>query len=96
MSDVVEGAVKALNAKLAGETLDGSVKFVILDQGAVRIDENGATADDSDADCVIFASDDVFRALLDGELNPTTAFMSGKLRIEGDMGLAMKVGSLLS
>ncbi|TPE48323.1 SCP2 sterol-binding domain-containing protein [Amaricoccus solimangrovi] len=96
MSDVVEGAVKALNAKLGGAAPDGSVKFVILEEGAVRIDQNGASADDSEADCVITANDETFRALLGGELNPATAFMSGKLRIEGDMGLAMRLGALLA
>ena len=96
MSDVVAGAVKALNAKLAGATPDGSVKFVILDEGAVRIDQNGATADDSPADCVITASDETFRALLGGGLNPASAFMTGKLRVEGNMGVAMRLGALLA
>jgi putative sterol carrier protein len=96
MSDVVAGAVKALNAKLAGATPDGSVKFVIENEGAVRIDQNGATADDSPADCIITASDETFRALLGGGLNPTAAFMTGKLRVEGNMGLAMRLGALLA
>jgi putative sterol carrier protein len=38
----------------------------------------------------------VFKAILDGELNPTTAFMTGKLSVDGSMGLAMKLGSALS
>lgn len=96
MSDIVAGAVKALNARLAGATPDGSVKFVIRDEGAVRIDAGGVTADDSPADCVITADDAVFRALLGGKLNPATAFMTGKLRVEGDMALAMRLGALLA
>ena len=43
MSDIVEAAVKALNARLGGGGIDGSVKFVIEDEGAVRIDETGAS-----------------------------------------------------
>jgi putative sterol carrier protein len=31
-----------------------------------------------------------------GDLNPTSAFMSGKLKLDGDMGTAMKLGSALS
>ena len=42
------------------------------------------------------ADADTFRAILDGDLNPTAAFMSGKLAIDGDMGAAMKVGAALS
>ena len=95
MSDVVDTAVKALDAKLGGAAPDGSVKFLIKDEGAIRIDQTGVSADDSDADCVITASSETFQDLLDGRLNPTAAFMTGKLRIEGDMALAMRMGALL-
>lgn len=96
MSDLVEAAVKALNAKLDGAGIDGSVKFLIEDEGAVRIDAAGASADDAPADCTLAADADTFRDLLGGALNPTAAFMTGRLRVEGDMGLAMKLGSLLA
>ncbi len=39
---------------------------------------------------------DDFQQLLDGSLNPATAFMTGKVKIEGDMSLAMRLQSLLS
>ena len=55
MSDIVDAAVKALNDKLDGGGIDGSVKFVIEDEGSVRIDEDGARADDGDADCTMTA-----------------------------------------
>jgi len=97
MSEIVAGAVRALNAKLGGAGIDGSVRFVIEDEGAVRIDAGGATADDgSDADCTLTASAETFQGLLDGELDPTGAFMSGRLTVDGDMGLAMRLGSLLA
>ena len=44
MSEIVDAAVKALNARLGGDGLDGSVKFVIEDEGAVRIDASGRHA----------------------------------------------------
>ena len=96
MSEIIDAAVKALNAKLGGAGIDGSVKFVIEDEGSVRIDEGGAAADNgSEADCTLTASADTFQSLLDGDLDPTGAFMSGKLTVDGDMGLAMRLGSLL-
>jgi putative sterol carrier protein len=42
------------------------------------------------------ADTDTFRAILEGALNPTAAFMTGRLRIAGDMGAAMRLGSVLS
>lgn len=97
MSDAVAAAVTALNERLSGGGLDdGSIKFVIEEEGAIVIDEAGARADDAAADCTITASADTFRELLDGSLDPTAAFMGGRLTIDGDMGLAMRIGSLLS
>jgi putative sterol carrier protein len=95
MSEIVEAAVKALNQRLAAAELGGSVKFVIEDEGAVRIDGNGASADNGEADCTLTADAETFQSLLDGELDPTGAFMSGRLTVDGDMGLAMRLGSLL-
>ena len=96
MSEIVEAAVKSLNARLGGDGLDGSVTFVIEGEGALRIDAAGASADDgAAADCTVTADAETFQSLLDGDLDPTAAFMGGKLRVEGDMGLAMKLGSIL-
>jgi len=96
MSDILSGAVDALNAKLGGGGFDGSVRFEITDVGSVRIDADGASIDDADADCVLIAGRETFEDILAGQLDPTAAFMSGRLRVEGDMGLAMRLGSLLA
>lgn len=95
MSDVVANAVAALNEKLAGG-FDGTAKFVIEDEGALIVDENGARAGDDDADVTMTADAETFEAILGGELDPTSAFMSGKLAVDGDMGQAMKLGTALS
>lgn len=96
MSETITAAVNALNAKLDGEGIEGSVKFVIEEEGSLVIDENGARAADGDADCVMTASAETFRGILEGDVNPTAAFMSGALKVDGDMGLAMKLGSILA
>ncbi|MBR2575046.1 MAG: SCP2 sterol-binding domain-containing protein [Loktanella sp.] len=95
MSDVINEAVTQLNAKMGGAGFDGSAKFVIEDEGTIIIDQTGARAADDDADVTLTASADVFKAILDDELNPTTAFMTGKLSVDGDMGVAMKLTSVL-
>lgn len=96
MSETIDSAVAALNARMEGKSLDGTAKFVIEGEGAIMIDENGARAGDDEADVTMTADEDTFRAIMDGDLDPTAAFMSGKLSVDGDMGMAMKLGSVLS
>lgn len=95
MSDVISAAVEALGAKLT-DGFDGSVKFVIEGEGAIMVDGSGVHAGDEDADCTLTADADTFQSILSGDLNPTAAFMSGKLSVDGDMGAAMKLGSVLA
>lgn len=95
MSDVINAAVAALTEKL-GDGFDGSVKFDIAGEGTIMVDQNGVRAADEDAECTMSADADTFQSILEGDLNPTAAFMSGKLAVDGDMGTAMKLGSALS
>ncbi|MCO6382943.1 MAG: SCP2 sterol-binding domain-containing protein [Vannielia sp.] len=95
MSSVVEGAVAALNAKLGGG-FDGTAKFVIEDEGAIMVDSDGARAGDEEAEVTMSADAETFEAILSGDLNPTAAFMGGRLKVDGDMGMAMKLGGALS
>ncbi len=50
----------------------------------------------SNAKCTVAATDQDFLAIVNGKLNAQMAFMSGKLRIQGDMGLAMKLQQILT
>ena len=96
MSDVVAAAVEALNEKLGGNGFDGIAKFEIEGEGAIVIDEFGARASDDAADVTLSASADTFLDILAGNLDATSAFMTGRLKLDGDMGLAMRLGSVLS
>ncbi len=96
MSDVIDAAVTALNGKLGDGGFDGTAKFVIEDEGAIMLTNGGAAAGDDDAEVTMTADTDTFRAILDGDLDPTSAFMTGKLKIDGDMGAAMRLGSALA
>lgn len=94
---MIDQAVAALSEKLSGG-FDGSAKFVIDGEGAVIVDGAGvrAATDEDEADVTMTADADTFQDILSGELNPTAAFMSGKLKLDGDMGTAMKLGNALS
>jgi len=94
MSDVIAEAVKQLNEKMDGG-FDGTAKFTIEDEGSIIIDGDGARASDDEADVTMTATAETFKAILDGEENPTAAFMTGKLAVDGDMGMAMKLAGVL-
>lgn len=95
MSAVIDAAVEQLSAKVAGG-FDGVAKFVVEGEGAIMLDHSGVRAGDEEADVTMTASAEVFKAILNGDMNPTMAFMTGKLSVDGSMGLAMKLGSVLS
>lgn len=94
MSDIIEKAVEALSAKFSGG-FSATAKFVVLEEGSIIIDENGVRAGDDDAEVTLIADVDTFRGILEGDVNPTMAFMTGKLKIDGSMGLAMQLGAAL-
>jgi putative sterol carrier protein len=75
-----------------------SVKFA-TDQGVVHIDGNqtppAVSNEDKSADCTIKMDFADFADLIGGKLDGMTAFMTGKLKIEGDMGVAMKLQTIL-
>lgn len=94
MSDIITAAVAALSEKLTSG-FDGTAKFVIEDEGAIMMDSDGVRAADDEAEVTLTASADVFQSILSGDLNPTSAFMSGQLAVDGDMSAAMRLGSVL-
>lgn len=95
MSETIEAAVAALSEKIT-DGFDGAAKFVIQGEGSVMIDADGVRAGDGDADVTLSADAETFSALLEGELDPTSAYMSGSLAIDGDMGVAMRLGAILA
>ena len=62
---------------------------VSVKDGAVSVEEGA-----HDADCTLSASEETLIKIAKGEANPTTAYMTGKLKIKGDMGAAMKLQKL--
>ncbi|WP_039019553.1 SCP2 sterol-binding domain-containing protein [Halocynthiibacter namhaensis] len=94
MSDIITAAVAALSEKMTGG-FDGTAKFTLNGEGSIIIDADGVRAGDDDADVTLSADADVFQAILEGDQNPTTAFMTGKLSVDGDMGMAMKLASVI-
>ena len=89
-------ADRADASKTAGMTnsyvfdIEGAGQWTVsVDDGAVTVTEGTG-----DADATISASEETFAKIVAGEQNPTSAYMTGKLKIKGDMGAAMKLQKL--
>ena len=91
LHDIADRIQKELN----GTHFDGSLKFDCGDDGTIVLAENKASTMDQDTDCTIRLTQDNLVKLLTGKLNPMTGVMMGKLKISGDMSVAMKLGKLL-
>ena len=71
--------------------IDGAGTWTVnVADGKVAVSEG-----DSGGDCTISASEDTFERIVDGRQNPLTAYMTGKIKIEGDLGAAMKLKEIL-
>ena len=97
----VEKIIAEMGSRLgANSGLGGTLKFDFGEPGSVYIGGKAAPNTVSDgagksADCTITVSLETFEKMVKGELDGTSAFMQGKLRVAGDMGLAMKLGPVL-
>jgi putative sterol carrier protein len=70
--------------------IDGAGKWKVdVSDGKVSVTPGGG-----DADVVISTSEETFTKMVSGEQNPTSAYMTGKLKVKGDMGAAMKLQKL--
>ena len=101
MSDTVSEFFQGLPSRVdAAKTAGMNNSYVFDIEGAgtwtVRVADGKVTVDEGDTggDCTISTSVETFEKVLKGEQNPTAAYMSGKLKIKGDMGAAMKLQKL--
>ena len=71
--------------------IDGAGQWTVaVEDGRVSVTEGAAP----EVDCTITSSAENFERIVAGELNPTSAYMTGKLKVKGDMGAAMKLQKL--
>ena len=85
----------SLKDRVAEGYFDSVGKFDCGDDGVLVIDNQSVSTEDQDADCTIGVSLEDLQSIIAGELDPTGAFMQGKLKVDGDMSVAMKLGQVL-
>ncbi len=96
----LESMTELLRTRVGDESgLGARVKFDFGGDEMILVDAtsnpNTVSNEDAEADCTILISMKNFKKLVSGDLNPATAFMMRKIKVEGDMGIAMKLSSVL-
>lgn len=84
-----------LRPGLARNPLSDSLKFDCGEAGALTLDGTEARLSDEPSDCTIRISEGNLEKLLTGNLSPMTAFAMGKIKVSGDMSVALKLSQLL-
>jgi acyl-CoA dehydrogenase len=85
---------KASEIPSIGKTLRINLgdKIIYIDGSG---DTNDVTMEDKEADCMVTLTEETLQGLATGSINPMMAVMSGKVKIKGDISVAMKLQSLL-
>ncbi|HEY4191902.1 MAG TPA: SCP2 sterol-binding domain-containing protein [Mesorhizobium sp.] len=92
----VQDIAEQIRSRVESGGFDHSVKFDTGTDGVILIDGAAISTTDGPADCTIKLSLDDLESLIAGDLNPTMAFMTGKIKIEGDMTVAMALSQLIA
>jgi putative sterol carrier protein len=96
----LDECTQAIRTKVGADSgLAATLKFDCGADGTIYVDgqstPNSVSNDATDADCNIGITLENLSAMIQGSLEPTTAFMSGKLKVSGDMGVAMRLQRVL-
>jgi putative sterol carrier protein len=92
----LQETAERISAGLKGRSFSGSMKFDCGEDGVIVLADGAASTLNRDTDCVLTLSRENLGKLLTGKLNPMTGVMMGKLKVSGDLGVAMRLSKLLA
>ncbi|MGZ8369638.1 MAG: SCP2 sterol-binding domain-containing protein [Caulobacteraceae bacterium] len=92
----LEEMTQGLQKSVAGGGLDRTLTIDLKGEGFIHLNGDKVTNENLPADCTIIVTKDDLDSMVAGQLDPTMAFMTGKLKINGDMSVAMKLQPLLA
>ena len=94
----MENLVELIQKNAEGKDLSilgGTVKLVVDDQIVFVTPEGEVSSSDEEADCTMTIDSETMQSIMNGETSGQAAFMTGKLKVSGDMGIALKTQSFL-
>lgn len=91
----LEDIAARIRLGLERKPLDNSLSFDCGEQGMLRVEGNQVEQSSAPSDCTIRISQPNLAKLVQGQLNPMAGFAMGKIKVTGDMSVALKLGQLL-
>lgn len=95
MSAILTNAAAEISTRMNGTDFSDSLKIDVEGEGSLIIAADGVSVSDGDADCTLSMSAETFQAVVDGDTSAAAAFMTGAIKVDGDMGVAMKLSPVL-
>ncbi len=90
MSEKLQKLIDEMEPRLPPLELDAPIRLDITDHGSIRIENNTATISDIDASCIISASYETLKGVLEHKIYPATAMTMGRIKVKGEFGQAIK------
>jgi len=91
----------SIESRLPAAFSGGTVTFEIPGEGVILVAESGIRSlpgkefAAEESDCTIIADAETFTAIYRGSLDPTTAFLNGSIKVNGEVAIAMKLANAL-